>query len=295
MNTRNKKRKLLRILTPYLFLLPNTLIFFIFIVIPAFFGLYYSFTNYDGLGEHKWIGLKNYIKIFGDAEFWNTMLKTGGYALIVVPLIYILALAIAILLIRKIKARGFFRAAIYWPTMISFIVAGITWKWIFGDTAGIVNFILESMGKSAIPWTSDSFYANGIVIIATLWSRVGFFMIIFIAGLQSIPDQYYEAAGIDGARKPEIFWNVTLPLLQPTSVLVVMLSFIDSFKAYPLIYSLTGGGPGKATTFLVQYIYKYGFEKNKLGYASAMSVLLFFIIAVATAIQFKVNRGEELS
>lgn len=291
-----KNKKISRIVTPYLFLLPNTLIFLIFIVVPALFGFYYSFTNYDGLSAHKWIGFKNYRKIFGDYEFWSTMTKTGIYALVVVPLIYILALAIAMLLIKKIKARGVFRAAIYWPTMISFIVAGITWKWIFGDTAGIVNYILESLGRQTIPWTSHPFYANVIVVIATLWSRVGFFMIIFIAGLQSIPEQYYEAARIDGAGKNRIFWNITLPLLQPTSVLVIMLSFIDSFKAYPLIFALTGGGPGKATTFLVQYIYKYGFEKNKLGYASAMSVLLFFIIAIATAIQFKVSRkGEELS
>lgn len=291
-----KKHKLLWILTPYLFLLPNSLIFIVFIVVPALYGFYYSFTNYDGLGTNKWIGLNNYIKIFGDSEFWSTMLKTGGYALIVVPLIYVLALGIAMLLIKEIKARGFFRAAIYWPTMISFIVVGITWKWIFGDTAGIVNYLLNSLGKEAVPWMSDAFYANMIVVIATLWSRVGFFMVIFIAGLQSIPDQYYEAAKIDGALKPQIFWYITLPLLQPTSVLVVMLGFIDSFKAYPLIFSLTGGGPGKATTFLVQYIYKYGFEKNKLGYASAMSVILFLIIAVATAIQFKMNRkGEELS
>lgn len=293
---KQKKRKInvQRALAPYLFVLPNFLIFFIFVVIPAAYGLYFSFTNYDGLSEEEFVGFTNYIKLFGDGDFWETMLRTAIYSGIVVPTIYILALGVAILLIKEVRFKGIFRAIIYWPTMISFIVVGVTWKWIFGDTFGIINYLMELGGKQGVPWLSESFYATLVVIIATLWSRIGFFMVIFISGLQSIPGEFYEAASIDGAKRWQMFYQITLPLLKPTSVMVIMLAIIDSFKAYPLIVSLTGGGPGRATTYLVQYIYRFGFEKNQLGYASAMSVVLFLIILITTSIQFKANKGGEI-
>jgi alpha-1,4-digalacturonate transport system permease protein len=278
-------------IAPYLFVLPNLIIFFVFIVIPAILGLLYSFYEYDGLNPMTFIGLDNYLDIFKNMEFWSTLGKTAIYAAIVVPLIYGIALIIASLLIQEVRFRGLFRAIYYWPTMISFIIVGLTWKWIFGDAFGIVNYLLTWIGLEPIAFLSSSFWANIVVIIATVWSRVGFFMVIFIAGLQAIPADYYEAGRLDGASKLRLFWSITLPLLKPTSLLVIMLSLIDAFKAFPLMFALTGGGPGKETTFIVQYIYEVGFTKQELGLASAMSVVLFAIIGIFSALQFRLSKG----
>ncbi len=279
------------LVTPYLFVAPNLIIFTTFIVIPAIVGLVYSFMDYDGLNPMTFIGLENYKEIMGNGEYWTALGKTGLYAITVVPLIYALALLVAMLLIQQIRAKGFFRAIFYWPAMISYIIIGLTWKWIFGDSFGIMNFALESVGATPIKWLTDPFYANLSVVIATLWARVGFFMVIFIAGLQSIPIDYYEAARLDGASRFRIFRSITLPLLKPTSLLVVMLSLIEAFKQYPLMLALTGGGPGKETTFAVQYIYQVGFTKLELGMASAMSVILFLIVAALSILQFRLAKG----
>ncbi|WP_144933890.1 carbohydrate ABC transporter permease [Paenibacillus sp. 32O-W] len=286
-----KNPKWKKTIAPYLFVLPNLVIFTVFIVVPALFGLIYSFTDYDGINKMNFIGLENYIYIFQDSEFWSALRRTAVYAVFVVPLLFAAALGIAILLIQQVKGKGIFRSIIYWPTMISFIIVGLTWKWILGGSFGIANYVLESMGMSPIGWLTDPFYANASVIVATLWSRVGFFMVIFIAGLQSIPQDYYEAAKMDGAGKIRSFLSITMPLLKPTSLLVLMLSLIDAFKAYPLMFALTGGGPGRETTYVVQHIYQTGFTAQELGLASAMSVVLFIIIAIFTVFQFKLGKG----
>ncbi len=278
---------------PYLFLLPNFSIFVVFVVIPALYGLYYSFTKYDGLNPPEFVGFENYIDIFSDNKFWLIFAQTGVYSAIVVPSLYIFSLLVALLLVQNIKFKSLFRAAIYWPTMISFIVVGVTWKWIFGDTFGILNYLIELSGNTGIPWLTNPTFAKLTVIVATLWGRVGFYMVIMMAGLQNIPLQYYEAARIDGAGAIKRFFTITIPLLKPTSVMILMLSLIESFKAYPLIVALTDGGPGKSTTYIVQYIYRYGFEKSKLGYASAMSVILFIVIMIVTAIQFRSGKEDK--
>ncbi|MUG70933.1 MULTISPECIES: carbohydrate ABC transporter permease [Paenibacillus] len=289
MKKKSRPKKKLQ-LAPYLFVLPNFLIFSVFIVIPTLIGFVYSFHEYDGLNPMSFVGIDNYKEVFANEEFWTALSKTALYAATVVPGIYCLSLAVAILLIQQIKLRGLFRAIFYWPTMISFIIVGLTWKWIFGDF-GILNYVLTLVGAEPVHFLSDPTYANLSVIVATLWSRVGFFMVIFMAGLQVIPNDYYEAAHLDGASKLRSFWSITLPLLKPTSLLVIMISLIDAFKAYPLMFALTGGGPGRETTFIVQYIYEIGFAKQELGMASSMSVVLFALIAVFTVVQFKLSKG----
>ncbi|WP_223592550.1 carbohydrate ABC transporter permease [Neobacillus bataviensis] len=283
--------KLKRQIVPYFFVLPNFVIFFTFIVVPAIVGLYYSFTDYDGLSEMNFVGIENYKEVFQSSEYWKIFANTFKYAFAVVPLIFICSLGIAMLLIKEIKVKGFFRAIFYWPTMISAIIVGVTWKWIFGDSFGVLNYLIESLGFKPIKWLSDPVFANMTVVVGTIWARIGFFMVIFMAGLQSIPTSYYEAAQMDGASKFRMFRSITLPLLKPTSFLVLILLLIESFKQYPLVLALTGGGPAKQTTYLVQYIYEFGFKKGELGYASAMSVVLFVVIAIFTVIQFKWTKG----
>lgn len=290
LSMKKENRKLA--ITPYLFVLPNSLIFLTFIVVPTILGAIYSFHDYDGLNPMEYIGFENYVHIFSDVKFWKTLGKTATYAIIVVPLIYICSLAIAILLIQPIILKGFFRAIFYWPTMISFIIVGLTWRWIFGEL-GIINALLVAFENSTISFLSDPILAQVAVIIAAVWSRVGFFMVIFVAGLLAIPKDYYEAAHLDGASKLKAFQFITLPLLKPTTLLVVMLATIEAFKAYPLMFALTGGGPNKATTYIVQYIYETGFAKQELGLASAMSMVLFVIITIFTILQFKLSKGGE--
>ncbi|KZZ83146.1 sugar ABC transporter permease [Bacillus sp. SJS] len=289
-----KKAQRKKKLAPYLFVLPNLLIFLIFIIIPALMGLVYSFTSYNGVSDMKFTGLENYIRLFNNAEFWKIMLNTLIYAALVVPLVFAISLGIAMLMIKEMKARGLFRAIIFWPTMISFIIVGLSWKWIFGDSFGVITYLLEAGGLPPIKWLSDPVIAKITIVIATVWARVGFFMVIFIAGLQSIPASYYEAAQIDGANRSQLFWKITLPLLKPTSLLVFMLLIVESVKAYPLIFSLTGGGPAKETTLIVQYIFEFGFTKSEVGYASAMSVILFLLIGIFTLIQFKWAEGGKI-
>jgi len=275
---------------PYLFVLPNLLIFTTFIVIPMITGFVYSFHEYDGLNPMEFVGLDNYKEIFANGEFWTALGKTALYALIVVPFIYCLSLAVAMMLIQPLKLKGMLRSVFYWPTMISYIIVGLTWKWIFGDF-GVLNYVLTLFGLEPVHFLSDSFFANVSVIVATVWSRLGFYMVIFMAGLQAIPTDFYEAARLDGASKSRVFLSITLPLLKPTTVLVIMLSLIEAVKAYPLLFALTGGGPGKETTYVVQYIYETGFAKQELGMASAMSVLLFLLISLFTALQFRLTKG----
>lgn len=285
-----KKRKLQ--IAPYLFVLPNLLIFTVFIVVPTLLGVIYSFHNYDGLNPMKFSGFDNYAYIFTDDKFWSTLGKTLTYAIIVVPLIYACSLGVAILLVQQVIMKGFFRAIFYWPTMISFIIVGLTWRWIFGEL-GIINAVMVAFDYEQITFLANPFFAKVAVIIAAVWSRLGFFMVLFVAGLLAIPKDFYEAAHLDGASKVKAFFHITLPLLKPTTLLVVMLSMIEAFKAYPLMFALTGGGPNKATTYIVQYIYETGFAKQELGLASAMSVVLFIIITIFTVLQFKLTKGGE--
>jgi alpha-1,4-digalacturonate transport system permease protein len=289
-----KNGKWKKILAPYLFVLPNFLIFAVFIVIPAIVGVIYSFNKYDGLNSMKFLGLQNYKEIFMNQEFWASLGRTGIYTAVAVPCLYAVSLFIAMLLIKEVRMKGLFRAVIYWPTMISFIIVGLTWKWIFGDSFGILNYLMTLIGLKPISWLTNPFFANMSVVVATVWSKVGFYMVIFIAGLQAIPVDMYEAANLDGASKRQVFWKITLPLLKPTSVLVLMVSIIEAFKSYPLLLALTGGGPGKETTFIVQYIYDIGFSKQELGMASAMSVLLFIIIGIFSALQFRLSKGGSI-
>lgn len=275
---------------PYLFILPNVLIFLIFVIIPALFGVLYSFTNFDGLSM-QFVGIKNYIKLLDDSDFWNSIKLTIIFVIIVVPGIYVFSLFLGMILSKEFKTKGLFRAIFYWPTMISPIIAGLAWKWLLSENIGIVNYLLVLFGFHKIAWLTNSVNANISVIIATLWSRIGFYMVIFIAGIQSIPTSYYEAAYIDGANNLQTFFRITLPLLKPTSFLVIVLSVIDAFKSFPLVLSLTGGGPGTDTTYIVQYIYQTGFQKSELGYASAMSIILFIIIGFFTILQFRLNKG----
>ncbi len=286
-----KRTSLERTLFPYMMILPNLLIFVIFIAVPAVFGFVYSLTDWEGIGALHFIGFKNYIKLFQDTRFWISIRQTFLYALIALPLIVAIPLLLATQLVKKIRGRSIFRAIFYWPSMISYIVVGLLFQFIFGDSTGVINFLLEKMGGSSVGWFTNGVSAMAVVIIASVWSRSGFYMVTFLSGLSNISESYYEAAKVDGATGWRQFVSITLPLLKPTTFLVMILGFIDLFKQYGLVLTLTDGGPAGATKFAVQYIYEQAFDRFELGYASALSMILLLILAALTLVQFKINKG----
>lgn len=280
---------------PYFLIMPNALIFLCFIIIPAFCGFYYSLTEWEGIGEPVFVGFSNYAKAFSDKKFWQAFFRTVKYAAISLPLVMLISLLLANLMIQNIPGKGIFRAIIYWPAMISFIVTGVAFKFIFGDSTGIINYLIERMGGTGVEWLMDSGHALAVVVMATVWGCVGYYMIMFMSGLQSIPVSYYEAAKIDGASAFQRFWWITLPLIKPTTFLVLILSLLGLFKAYGMVISLTGGGPASATKFVVQYIYEKAFQEYSMGYACTLSILLMVILAFFTILQFKVSKGGEIN
>lgn len=277
---------------PLLFLLPNILIFFIFIIIPAVSGLRMSLYEWSILGAHDFSGLLNFINLVKDHSFWNSLGNTIRYVFFVVPLLTASSLAIALLVSGQKKCVGVFRGFYYLPTMLSFIIVGISWRWILGDQIGIVNYLLTSMGGKSVRWLTSPAMATTSLIFITVWAQTGFYMVMFVGGLQAIPETLFEAARIDGANVFQIFRKIKFPMIRPTMLVVVVLATINAFKAFELIFVLTKGGPGTATKFLVQSIYQVAFEEDRMGYASSMAVVLMVIIGFLTFIQFKLNKKD---
>lgn len=278
---------------PYLMLAPTLLVFGVFLFYPALNGVWISLTKWDGVNPQKFIGFQNYLKLAADKNFWESFANTLLFTAFSVPLIYAAALGLAVLLTGEIKGSNFFRAVFYWPTMISSIVVGLTWRFLLGEDFGVVNYLLTLMEKSPVKWLTDARNAMMVIILVTVWSMAGYYMVMFVSGIKGISQTYYEAARIDGGGAWQQFWYITLPLLKPTSLLVIVLSTINVIKTYPLVFALTQGGPAGATKFMVQTIQETGFEKSQMGYASAMTMVLFLVLSMFTSVQFKLNRGGE--
>jgi alpha-1,4-digalacturonate transport system permease protein len=279
---------------PLLFLLPNILIFGLFIIVPAIQGLRMSLTEWGVFTTPRFIGFANFVELAQDAVFWKTFSNTIVYSLFTVSLIMVYALALALLLYKNtIKGEKVFRSLFYIPSLLSMITVGIAWRFILGDEMGIINYLLRRLGGSGIPWLTDSNLAMISIIGVSIWAQAGYYMVILIAGLQAIPIELYEAATIDGASKTKTFTAITLPLLRSTLLVVMVLSTIASFKAYELISVMTKGGPGYATKLIVQQVYQVAFLEDRMGYASAMSIVLMLIISIFTLVQFKFSGKEQ--
>ncbi len=302
-----KKYKFKQKIIPYIFLAPNLLIFTIFIIFPALIGIVYSFTDRTlfTFGNANFVGFQNYITIFNDPFFTKALWNTVGLALVTVPLMFVVSLLLAVLLKQPIKALGLYRATYYWPVMISAIVVGIIWQWILAGNYGLFNTTLQGLhhffkGLGLVsttftpsPTLSDGRFAWIAVVFAILWSRSGYYMIIFLAALLSIPVSLYEAAEMDGANKVQKFRFITYPSLKAARTMVLILVTMEVFKIYPLVVTFTGGGPFRATEFTVQYIYKVAFQHYQIGQASAMSVIMLLIVTTFSGIIFFLSkRGE---
>lgn len=279
---------------PYLFLAPNLLVFVTFIIIPAFYNFYLSLfkTSFDKPPE--FVGLDNFTYLFQrDDLFWRALSNLVVFVIGDVSLILIFSLIIALLLNEDIRFRGFFRSIFFYPVLLSPIVVALIWRWFLNTQYGLLNNVLRGLGFPAQPWLLRADLAMMWVILVHVWATVGFFALILLAGLQSIPPVLYEAAVVDGATRWRSFWHVTLPLLMPTIFVVLVLSLIRAFEVFDHIYALTGGGPGTATLMIVQYIYRTGFELNQFGLAAAASLVLFVIIFSLTVLQYLLGRLGE--
>ena len=275
-------------LAPMLFLAPNILIFLLFIIIPLFQGLRMAFMDWGIFTVPEFVGLKNFANLFKDEVFLITIKNTIVYSFFAVVLLTVVSLCLALMLSRNsMKGERVFRAVFYIPSLLSMIAVGIAWRFILGDEMGIVNYVLRSMGGSGVKWLTDGNLAMMCVILVSVWASSGYYMIMFISGLQAIPNEHYEAATIDGSSPWNTFWRITLPLLRSTVLVVLVLATIASFKAYELIVTMTKGGPGYATKFIVQQVYQVAFQEDRMGYASAMSIVLMVIIGIFTLVQFK--------
>lgn len=272
----------------YLFILPNFIGFIIFMGLPILMGLVISFTNYDGFKTFDFVGLSNYGKLFQDEYFKVSLMNNFIYTAVTVPCTILIALLIAVALNVGIKGTGFFRTMFFFPNISSMVAVGIVWSMIFHPTRGPLNLFLHQLGMDNPPqWLVSSGTALISVMIVAVWKQAGYYMVIILAGLQSIPAQLYEAAKIDGANSIKRFFYITLPMLSPTMFMVTILSLISSFQVFDLISIMTEGGPGRATNVLVYRIYQEGFKYLNFGYASAMAYFLFLIILIITLIQFR--------
>ena len=277
---------------PYLYILPNMILFLTFMIIPIFMSFYYSTVKWNGLGDPKFIGLENYLYIFTDDVFIESMFNTVYYSAVTVPILMVLSLLFAVLLNNKIPLRGLIRSSIYAPAVVSTVVVGTVFIWIFQDQLGLINYIITLLGGEGINWQNDTRFAMVMIIVATIWQKTGYNMVIYLAGLQGIPTELMEAATIDGATTWQKFRYVTLPLLKNTHMFVIITSLINSFRSFDLIYTMTQGGPLNATKTIVMYVYEQAFQKNYYGRAAAAGVVLFVLMVAFTVVQMKAKKED---
>ncbi|MDG4797090.1 sugar ABC transporter permease [Micromonospora sp. WMMD1082] len=273
------------------FILPNFLGFAVLTLVPVAVLFYMAFTNWNVFGVAEWTGSANFRRMWGDTSFWTALRNTLYYTVFHIPLTMAAALGLALLLNRKLRGVAFFRTVAFFPYITSIVAIAVVWNLLFSPEYGPVNAFLRTVGVANPPgWTTSADWSMPAVILIGTWRYMGYYMLLFLAGLQTIPAQLYEAAMIDGATPWQRFVNVTLPGLRHTTFFVTVLLTIESFKVFDLILVMTDGGPGQSTLVLSQYIYQKGFEENQFGYASAVSVVLFAICFGVTIIQFMINK-----
>lgn len=290
----------------YFFLLPNMLIFSIFILLPMLLNFYYGFTSGTSiLPENRpFVGTANfqdllYCEDYSDYLtceedfFWRAARNTAVYVVAEVSTIVLLSLITALALNRQIRGRAFFRSVFFYPVLLSPVVVAIIWKWLLQQDNGLLNAIVIALGGEKTPWLLQANSATVWVIIVSVWAHMGFYTLILLAGLQSIPGELYEAGSMDGANGWSSFRFITLPLLMPTMLVVLVLSLIRAVQVFDQVYVLTGGGPGTATMYIVQYIYRAAFQNQQFGMAAAASLVLALVLFTLTLVQLRAGRSGE--
>ncbi len=290
MNSKAKQNRSLLVFT-----LPAILVYMIFKLVPALFGIFYSVTDWNGLNKNfNIIGLDNFKEILSDVYFWNSIIFTLKYVVVMVLVANVLALLLANLIESLSKAKGFFRTIFFMPNMISMIIGGYMWMFIFTK---VLYYFADNYGMSFLDhsWIGNPKWSFVAIVIVSSWAMVGYLMIIYIAALQGVPSQIKESAYLDGAGKWTCFFKIILPMIRHALTICIFWTLNAGFQVFDVIYSLTGGGPGRATQSVSLNIYEEAFQNNiRFGYASAKSTILFLIVLVVTLVQLKFMKKREL-
>lgn len=274
---------------------PSFFILLIIAIIPILASAYLSFTRFDVFSSPQWVGTANYQRVWEDGNFWIAFKNTALFTALTVPLQIIIPMVLADKLARmRIKwLSNFVRSVLFVPVVASLILVGTVWQYMLAGEVGFFNVILTQLGFASINFLGDPTYAIFSVIIVNAWKNIGYFLVLFYAGVLDIPKERYEAASVDGANTIQQFFYITVPGLRKVTQLSVLLATIWSFQAFDLIYAMTKGGPGGATTTLVMGIYTQGFTQFDMGYASALAMVLLLIIVTVSVIQKRLSRGED--
>ncbi|MCK6066192.1 MULTISPECIES: carbohydrate ABC transporter permease [Microbacterium] len=276
----------------WLFLAVPIVLFVLFLLGPIGIALVTSFTDYAVIGDFEWVGVSNYVRVFQDPIFWIALRNTAYYTALFVPLGLVVALGTALLLNRNSKAVRVFRTLFYIPVISSTVATASIWFWLLNPQYGLFNVVLGWFGIKGPAWLYDSQWAMIAIVLMSVWAGFGANMIIFLAALQGVPRELIEAARLDGASNWRVFWHVTLPAISRTTFLITTLLLIAAFQVFDQAYVLTKGGPGNSTLTLVYYIYDRGFGRLEMGYASALSFILFLIILVFSLANARITRSK---
>jgi len=274
-------------LIPYLLVSPYILHLLVFVAFPVFFSIFLTFNKWNIISPMEFIGFKNFIRVFQDRLFFKAIYNTLKFLIVHIPLQIIVALMLAEILNQKIKFRPFFRAAFFLPVVVSGVVVSMLWQQMFGFDTGILNRMLTAIGLAKVGWLVDPDIAMASIAVMATWKNVGLYVILFLVGLQTVPPQYYEAADLEGANHWQKFWYITLPMINPTIFMVVILSTIGGFSLFIEPYIMTGGGPLNSTLSAVLYIYKQAFTNYHMGYSATLGFFFAFIILAVVVIQKK--------
>jgi multiple sugar transport system permease protein len=276
----------------YWFASPYAVYFLAFVAYPLVFSFILIFHRWNIVTPMEWIGLKNFSRLVHDPLFFKSLGNTLTFLLIHIPLQIAIALLFALLLNTKVKLRGFFRALYFLPVIVSGVAVTILWQQLYSYDYGVLNSLLHAAGLPSVPWLIDSSWAMPSIAIMATWKNVGIYIVLFLVGLQNIPGELYEAASLDGATKVRQFFHITLPMLNPTVVVVVVLSTIGGFSLFIEPYVLTGGGPMQSTLSGMLYVYNQAFYFNHMGYAATLGFALALVVLVVVLIQRKVVETE---
>ncbi|MCI9887807.1 sugar ABC transporter permease [Micrococcales bacterium 31B] len=274
-----------------LFIAPATIGFLTFMVWPTLRGIYLSFTKFNLLTDPEWVGVDNYTRMVGDPVFWNGMKVTVYYVLLNIGFQTVLALLIAVMM-HRLTQRLWLRTIVLTPYLVSAVVAGIVWMWILDGQLGIANNLMAAVGLDRIPFLFDENWTIPAIAFINTWRNVGYTALLIFAGLQTIPNDVYEAAKVDGASERRLFFSITMPLLRPILALVLIMTIIGSFQVFDTVAVTTRGGPVDASRVLQMYIFDLAFGRFQFGYASAISVALLIVLMIITFIQYRVTRAD---
>jgi len=285
-----KKRQIQKVIVGYSFLAPSLILIFTFILYPLVWSIYISLCDWPSFGTPTYIGFKNYINLFRDSRWWRSLVHSI-YFMLNIPISILLAMLVAIIMNQSLKGIILFRTLYYLPVISPSIAVALVWALIYNTNFGILNYFLSLLGINGPKWLASTKWAMPAVILYSIWKGLGYNMVIYLAGLQGIPESLYEAAKIDGASSWTLFRYITLPMLSPTTFFLIIMGIIGGFRVFDVIYVMTHGGPGDATVTPLYYIYQQAFQWFRMGYASSIAWLLFVFIFSATLVQWYIRKS----